>query len=106
MSYPASLFPAYGQVPVAQFTTPAVDPNEALDLEGSQQLESQETQDEISQLNEQMMVEHLNSENSIRTAIQAAMHAIANQAESLSQQFIGDEIAQVKKGLENAGKAV
>ena len=61
---------------------------------------------EISQLAEQGMVEHLNSENSIRNAIQMAMHAMANQAESLSQQFIGDEIAQVKKGLENSGKAV
>jgi hypothetical protein len=69
-------------------------------------LEEQTEQDQLAELSEQSQMERLQSEMSIRTAIAEAMHAIANQAISLSQQFIGDEISQVKKGLENAGKAV
>jgi hypothetical protein len=69
-------------------------------------LEEQTEQDQLAELSEQSQMERLQSEMSIRTAVAEAMHAIANQAISLSQQFIGDEISQVKKGLENAGKAV
>lgn len=69
-------------------------------------LEQQQAQDEVSTNKNQGMVERLNTENSIRSAIQSALHAISEQAQSLSQQFIGDEIGQVKKGVENSGKAV
>jgi hypothetical protein len=69
-------------------------------------LEEQTEQDQLAELAEQSQMERLQSEMSIRTAVAEALGAIANQAISLSQQFIGDEISQVKKGLENAGKAV
>jgi len=88
------------------YTTPSYDPLSSIIQQDSSALETETSNNEITNLATQANLQNLQTENSIRTAIQQAMHAIANQAESLSQQFIGDEIAQVKKGLENSGKAV
>jgi hypothetical protein len=96
----------YGLTYNENYSVPEYDPlaNELLDA--SSAMESETEQDQLAQLNEQANLERLQTEMSIRTSIAEAMHAIANQAISLSQQFIGDEISQTKKGLENSGKAV
>jgi hypothetical protein len=88
------------------YSVPEYDPLATQNLEASSALESQSEQDQLAQTLEQANMEKLQTENSIRMSIMEAIHAIANQAISFSQQFIGDEIAQTKKGLENSGKAV
>jgi hypothetical protein len=83
-----------------------VDPAALAALQGALALETQTAGDQLATLNAQSAIESLNTQASIRQQIMAAMEAIANQAKSLSQQFIGDEISEAKKGVENAGKAV
>lgn len=102
MSVPGIYGLTYGQ----DLSVPEYDPGALENLEAASALETESDQDQLATIEEQANVERLNTENSIRMAIMEAVHAIANQAISFSQQLIGDEIAQVKKGLENSGKAV
>jgi len=62
--------------------------------------------DELATIQTNIQTEALTTANSIRQTISSTMEGIMNQALSLASQFVGDEIAQAKKGLENAGKAV
>jgi hypothetical protein len=92
--------------PNSNLSFSANDPLAGEVLEATSALETLGEQDQISELQNQMMIETLNHNASMKMAMMEALHAIAMQAISFSQQFIGDEIAQVKKGLENSGKAV
>jgi len=87
----------------------SIDPTDPLAgelLEASSALETESEQDQLAILDVQANMERLTTQNTIRQNIMNTMHTIANQAISFSQQFIGDEIAQAKKGIENSGKAV
>ncbi len=95
---PVPSFPAY--------QTPNNDPQSMAVLRGQGQLFSQQTADEVAQLRLQSQNEALATAGSIRQDIQSTMHTLANQAESSSHQFVGDEVAQAKKGLDESGKAV
>jgi len=96
----------YGLTYNENYSVPEYDPLANQMLDAASALETQTEQDGLAELEEQANMERLQTEMSIRTSIAEAMHAIANQAISLSQQFIGDEISQTKKGVENSGKAV
>ena len=98
--------PSYMPVSVPSYNTPTIDPLTQAGLNASNSLNSQESLDQISTTNSQAETQQLTTENTVREQMQTTLEGIANQAISLSQQFIGDEIAQEKKGLENAGKAV
>lgn len=96
----------YGLTYDENYSVPEYDPLGTEVMDAASSLETETEDDQLAELNEQANMERLQTEMSIRTAIAEAMHAIANQAISLSQQFIGDEISQTKKGNENSGKAV
>jgi hypothetical protein len=75
-------------------------------MTGTQRMEMQTSMDQLAELNVNMKTQAITTANTIRQTIASTMEGILNQAISLASQFVGDEISQAKKGLENAGKAV
>jgi hypothetical protein len=83
-----------------------MDPQDQQVMTGTQRMELQTSMDQLAQLNVNMKNQAITTANTIRQQIASTMEGIMNQAISLASQFVGDEISQAKKGLENAGKAV
>ena len=99
------------QIPFGLPTTttglpPGIGPGDQANLTASDLLNEQGDEDQLATVHVQMMDQGIATSNSIRQMIESTVQGVANQAISTSQQFIGDEIAQAKKGLENSGKAV
>lgn len=85
---------------------PGFGPGDNANLTASDLLNEQGDEDQLATVHVQMQDQSISTSNSIRQMIESTVQGVANQAISTSQQFIGDEIAQAKKGLENSGKAV
>lgn len=110
MANPSVTAPGYPATQGAQsppsLSAPDSGPLSKEQLNSATQLESQTSSDNIATTENQAHNEALNTANSIRQSTQSTLEGISNQAVSLSQQFIGDEISQAKKSIENSGKGV
>jgi hypothetical protein len=95
-----------GGLGLGGLTGSGIDPQDQAIMTGTQRLEMQTSMDQLAQLNVNMRNQAITTANTIRQQIASTMEGIMNQAISLASQFVGDEISQAKKGLENAGKAV
>lgn len=72
----------------------------------AQRLQNQSQVDDIAQSSTQSRLMAVQTANSLRQQTAGTAHAISEQAVSTSQEQIGDMIAEAKKTLDNAGKAV
>ncbi len=90
---------------VPAFQAPAVDPLAPAVLASQQRLATQQSADEIATNNVQSRIQAISTASGIRNNFQSTFHAMSQQATTLSNQYIGDAIAQSKKTTENSGKA-
>ncbi len=100
----SSLIPSQYSFP--NYPSTSYDPLSSYVNSAEQNLLTAGSQNDLATINEQLQMQRLQTANSIRTAIEQAMHTMAQQAISFSNQIVSDEVSQTKKSLQNSEKAV